>query len=341
MTRRNHTNILYDQHISPGEMHLIKLNVLPTNDETCSRSYNATLLDRAHRKRHQRIVLMIVGALDCVSKSSFSNLRDVVTFFEKELMQVVIHLYVEVNGKRLLYDHMVTGTNGYVNDGGQRTITSQHNRRRLLQTSADDKVFQMPLDQLEYLRLAWGNRVASWNVHTSLSLDNYTRDFPNLHLYKACSWPSPLNGILLQFKLLLAAQSATYCPNDIVVRLRPNSAVELDLSWPQIHMDECEFFSPLDSAGGVGVNDNFAIMTVGAWQRVASMYLNFDRMYRKRSCFHNEVFLMYMLNGVCRRSLETLDISIKACRSFTTYATAFLKVQQSNGIEHKRALTKE
>lgn len=241
---------------------LVDVDVRDTGDDTCDVNW-------------QRVVLLIVGTLDCAPPWSSSNLLDIVTFLEQQQLIVSIGLLVDVDSARLAYDHQVTGTNGYVNQGGNRTITSQLHRRRLASTEED--VFKRARAQLAGLRRHWGHRVWSWTVEQapSLSVDMQARDFPQLFKYKSCSWASPLNGIPMQYKLLTLTREVVFCSSDIVIRMRPNSAVDLSTVWSSIQRDmrndTYDAFFPPDSAGGVGINDNLGVMTVATWARYASL----------------------------------------------------------------------
>jgi len=150
------------------------------------------------------------------------------------------------------------------------------------------------------------------------------RDFPNLHSYKTCSWPSAVNGLASHYKLQSVAQRAVYCPSDIVIRMRPNMAMDLAPFWTQIVNGlgrTCEVYVPSDTANGAGINDNFGVMTVQAWQRYASLYMNFDKLVKDKGCFHNEVFVRRLVSDhICVTVLKSLAFSLKACHTFAEYA---------------------
>jgi hypothetical protein len=73
--------------------------------------------------------------------------------------------------------------------------------------------------------------------------------------YKTCSWPSAVNGLASHYKLQSVAQRAVYCPSDIVIRMRPNMAMDLAPFWTQIVNGlgrTCEVYVPSDTANGAG-----------------------------------------------------------------------------------------
>jgi hypothetical protein len=369
------------------EYQLLPLNIRPAGEDECRPAPGGA--------PSRRVVLVIAGALDCVPHSPFLNLIELVSELELRSVKVHIHLMVDMDRERLGYDHTKTGTGGYLNQGGMRTVSSQWFRTRRLSTAADvrpgrrlgtadgsghhaadgsghhkahsstdspekqhgfghhndhnsskgdhvkeqpvpapiPEVFKRPLAQLEQLRVAWGSRVRSWVVSTTPLLDQQKqdRDFPNVSSYKTCSWPSAVNGLASHYKLQSVAQRAVYCPSDIVIRMRPNMAVDLMPFWPHIVRDlgrAWDMFVPGDTANGAGVNDNFGVMTVQAWRRYASLYLNFDRLLGTKTCYHSEVFVKLLVGSHMRTQVQkSLPLSIKVCYSFGDYAAKAFRAQ--------------
>jgi hypothetical protein len=93
-----------------------------------------------------RVLLFIIGALDCVPHSSFANLIEIVQYLERKQLKVCIHLSVVIDRSRLMHG------------GGSAT------HRRRLTTSNEDVLIRVNTQLTHLRRVCRGDRVRSWRT---------------------------------------------------------------------------------------------------------------------------------------------------------------------------------
>ena len=192
----------------------------------------------------------------------------------------------------------------------------------------------------ERLRRRWGERrVKQWLVSASplLSAEQLLRDHPRYKSMRPCSWPTVYNTLSAAYKVASLTRGLLACPSDLVLRLRPNAAVDLRPAWPlalKSLASGCDVLTP-EQEGNGGVNDNFALLSVRGLSRYAAAYASFEALVQRRGCMHPESLVKDNLQGLVRHCALPVLFWPRACMG---YAELAMLAAGARGAEESSAL---
>ena len=196
------------------------------------------------------------------------------------------------------------------------------------------------LESFDRLRRRLGERrVQQWQISASpmLSTAQLLREHPHYKSMRPCSWPEVYNTLSAAWKIASLTRELLACPDDLVLRLRPNAAVDLRPSWPVVLSSlasGCEVLTPEQESNN-GVNDNFAVLTVSGLSRYAAVYSRFEVLVQRRGCVHPESIVKENLRGRRHCALPVLFWP-RACMGYAELAMAAASGHEDRALLRER-----